>query len=124
MLSILIVDDEQAMRDMVSQMLQRDGHRVTTANEGGAALRMMQTQVFDLVLLDVLMPGKDGIETTLAMKEQYPDTKILVMSGGRRGISAQFNLSSANLLGADAVLAKPFDWTALRQAITALMAAT
>lgn len=121
MANVLVVDDEAPMRNMVTQMLQRDGHQVTTSDEGGAALDLMKTHRFDLVVLDVLMPGKDGIETTLAMKEQYPDTKILVMSGGRRAISAEFNLSSASLLGADASIQKPFDWNGLRGKLAELL---
>lgn len=121
MANVLVVDDEAPMRDMVTQMLQRDGHQVTTSDEGGAALALMQSHRFDLVILDVLMPGKDGIETTLEIKAQYPDTKILVMSGGRRAISAEFNLNSASLLGADASLQKPFDWSGLRGKLTELL---
>ncbi len=122
MAKILSVDDEPQLRDMVKQMLERDGHQVTTAKEGGDALQKLSEQHFDLMILDMLMPGKDGIETTMEARKLYPHLKILAVSGGRRAISANFNLSSATLMGATAMLEKPFDWNKLRAAVSELLA--
>jgi len=122
MARILVVDDEAPLREMVRQMLQRDGHRVDTAGNGIEALQRLNEARYDLMVLDMLMPGKDGIQTTLETKKIYPEIKILAVSGGRRAISANFNLSSAGLLGADAALEKPFDWAALRAAVGKLLA--
>lgn len=123
MARILVVDDEPALREMVRQMLQRDGHQVDTAGNGVEALQRLNETRYDLMVLDMLMPGKDGIETTLETKKNFPGMKILAVSGGRRAISAQFNLQSASLLGADATLPKPFDWAALRTTVNKLLAA-
>jgi CheY-like chemotaxis protein len=124
MANILIVDDEAPLRDMMTQMLQRDGHSTTTACNGIEALQRLQEHSFDLMILDMLMPGKDGIQTTLEARKIFPQLRILAVSGGRRAIPARFNLSSASMLGADASLEKPFDWDALRQAVTTLLART
>ncbi len=123
MARMLVVDDEAPLREMITQMLQRDGHQVVTATDGNAALGILSKDKdgFDLVMLDILMPNKDGIETTMEIKRRFPGAKVLAMSGGRRSISANFNLSSAELMGADAILPKPFDWQALRTALQGLL---
>ncbi|QEP43783.1 response regulator [Ectothiorhodospiraceae bacterium BW-2] len=120
MARVIVMDDEQSMRDMVRQMLTKDGHQVTIASDGGEGLKTMRGGGFDLAIIDILMPGKDGIETMIEIKRSYPTTKIIAMSGGRRGIKASFNLDSAVLMGADATLPKPFEWPQLRSAVQKL----
>ncbi|MET0067800.1 MAG: response regulator [Candidatus Thiodiazotropha sp.] len=120
MASVIVIDDEASMRDTLTQMLIRDGHSVATAENGISAMEAIQNHNFHLAIIDILMPGKDGIETMVELKKISPSTKIIAMSGGRRNISADFNLDSAHLLGADGVLKKPFNWNELRQALEAV----
>jgi len=66
---ILVVDDQQENRDMLSRRLERKGFAVTTANEGSQAIKLIQNEDFDVVLLDILMPGVDGLEVLQKLKE-------------------------------------------------------
>lgn len=118
MARMLIVDDDPAMRDIISQMLERDGHQVVATSDGYGALASLGQRPADLAVIDILMPGMDGIDTIVEIRKHHPGLKILAISGGRRGVSAEFNLESATMLGADGILRKPFDWHELRQALT------
>lgn len=117
MKKILVVDDDAQMRDMISQMLEREGYVIACAADGNEALRRYRQTASDLVVLDILMPNKDGIETTMELKREFPGIRILAMSGGRRALSPQFNLDSAEVLGVDATLPKPFTREQLLKAV-------
>ena len=82
--SILVVDDEPLLRGFVQQMLERAGHRVASAEDGRKASEQMQQQPFDLVVTDLLMPERDGIELIDELRRQYPSVRIVAMSGGGR----------------------------------------
>lgn len=105
---ILVVDDDAQMRQMIVQMLEREGYAVSNASNGREALTRYRQSRADLVILDILMPEMDGIETTMELKREFPQVRILAVSGGRRALSPQFNLDSASVLGVNATLAKPF----------------
>lgn len=117
MSKILVVDDDAQMRAMITQMLSREGYTVVTAENGKDALVRYRQHRADLVLLDILMPEMDGIEATMHLKREFPQIRILAMSGGRRALSPEFNLNSAQVLGVNATLAKPFTREQLLQAV-------
>lgn len=117
MAHILVIDDDVAFLAMLAQMLRQDGHRVTPAADGADALRLLPHSRPDLIVTDILMPNMDGIETMMQLSRQGDRTPVVAMSGGRRSVSAAFNLESAALLGVKATLAKPFSRADLRQAI-------
>ena len=108
MARILVIDDDAQHRTMLQQLLQLDGHEVDTLDNGAQALARCSPRPPDLVLLDVLMPVKDGIDTAIELRAAHPTLPILAMSGGRRTLSPAFNLESMALVGASATLAKPF----------------
>jgi DNA-binding response OmpR family regulator len=114
---VLLIDDDDEVRAMVEQMLTQDGHRVSIAKDGEEGLRLAQQKKPELIITDILMPRKDGIETILAMAQAGLTVPIIAMSGGRRGVSAQFNLDSAAMMGVKATLTKPFVRADLRAAI-------
>ena len=118
MAKILLIDDDQQFRDMLTQMLERDGHRVSVAGDGEEGLRLVRSLRPELIITDILMPKMDGIETIVALGKEGVATPIIAISGGRRSISPEFNLESASLMGVKAVLPKPFGRDALRAAIT------
>ena len=117
MTHILLIDDDEQFRAMLAQMLGKDGHRVTLAGDGAEGLRLALDVRPDLIITDILMPHQDGIETIMALAQAGSAIPIIAISGGRRAISADFNLESAALIGVKATLAKPFDRAALRLAI-------
>lgn len=120
---ILVIDDDPQHRTMLQSLLRLDGHDVATLDSGDRALLSCRQRPPDLVVLDVLMPIKDGIETTIELRQAFPALKILAISGGRRTLTPAFNLESAALVGADATLPKPFTRSELLACITPLLAA-
>jgi len=118
MAHILLIDDDEQFRAMLAQMLSLDAHQVSLAGDGEEGLRLAGQLKPDLIITDILMPHKDGIETIMALAEAGSTIPIIAISGGRRTISAEFNLKSATLVGVRATLAKPFARTDLRLAIT------
>ena len=117
--SILVVDDEAEMRDVVSRVLMDAGHRVTTAADGQEAIARMGVETFDLVLTDVIMPEKDGMQVITAARKKLPQVKIVAMSGGGHIPRDQY-LRIATGLGAHAILEKPFSSRELIDTISAV----
>jgi CheY-like chemotaxis protein len=104
---ILVVDDEQPVRQVVRLMLESAGHDVAEAANGAIAVSMSSSCEFDLVLTDMYMPEQEGIETIPQLRSVAPRTKVVAMSGG--GCLGRGSLlDMARKLGADATLAKPF----------------
>jgi YesN/AraC family two-component response regulator len=107
MASILVVDDEDLVRFSVRQMLEDAGHTVKEAADGVEGIAQLQSCAFDLMITDIVMPRKEGMETIAEAKQMQPDLRVIAISGG--GPVGQFHyLELAKQFGADAVLAKPF----------------
>jgi DNA-binding response OmpR family regulator len=120
MARILVADDHPLVRKAVSDILLGAGHDVVLVANGREAEAAVGDDPPDLVLLDILMPEKDGIETILSLRRQYPDLRILAMSAGSFG-HTDF-LAAAAKFGADVLLRKPFDGVELVAAVDALLA--
>lgn len=114
---ILVIEDDVQFRTMLVQMLQSDRHEVTIAGDGVEALELLVSIRPDLIITDILMAKMDGVETIVELARRGIDTPVIAMSGGRRSITAEFNLDSAALLGVTATLSKPFARADLRKAI-------
>ena len=107
MARILVIDDDELTRFTLSKILEKENHEVTVAKDGAEGTALFTAQPFPLVITDLYMPKKEGMETIVELKENYPDTKIIAVSGGgRMGTSVPLNL--AQKLGADHVIEKPF----------------
>ena len=117
-LKILVVDDESAMRLVIRHALTARGHRVVTAADGEEAIRLAREEAFDVVLMDLLMPGTDGIEAIMTIRKERPSMPIVAMSGGWDGHRRNF-LPLAARLGAIQTLAKPFGREDLLNAVHA-----
>jgi DNA-binding response OmpR family regulator len=78
---ILLVDDEEAIRFTMELLLRRHGYAVTTASSGTEALRLIQQQAFDLLLLDLKMPGLSGLDVALGARQREPAVAILILTG-------------------------------------------
>jgi DNA-binding response OmpR family regulator len=107
MAKILLVEDDDEVRSVLKTLLQEEGHDVSEAAEGNAALEQFLNMTADLVVMDIVMPDKEGLETIIDLKRTHPDVKIMAMSGGGR-TSPQDYLDMAKRLGAIEVIAKPF----------------
>jgi len=108
MADILIIDDDEAVRSSMRKVLERRGHTVREAGDGSSGLDLFREKAPDLVVTDLYMPGKEGIETILELRAVQPDLPILAISGGRVAVAGRLPLSDAEALGANASLAKPF----------------
>ncbi|MEL7108179.1 MAG: response regulator transcription factor [Pseudomonadota bacterium] len=102
---LLIVDDDDRIRDLLKQYLAREGHSVTTAADAGAARKLFQTFSFDLAIIDIMMPGEDGLSLLKALRQEGNDTPILLLTA--RGQSS--DRIEGLRLGADDYLPKPFE---------------
>lgn len=117
---ILVIDDEQLVADAIATVLKRAGHQVTLASNGEAGLVKFKAESPDLVITDIVMPGKEGIETIRDLRSQAPKLPIIAMSGG--GMRGNFDfLSMARKLGASEVLGKPFSNDELIALVTRLL---
>ena len=121
MASVLVVDDEPEIRSLLRQVLERDGHAVTEAENGRKAVRALREGSIDLVITDIVMPEQEGMETILQIRRLRPDMKIIAMSGGGRRLSMDF-LPLAARLGADRTIEKPFKAAHVAAAVSELLA--
>ena len=122
MTKILVVDDEATVRDMVSSMIEPLGCEVTVAGNGLEAIAACKAHAFDLVITDIVMPGKNGIDLIMQLKKDYPSTHVLGISGGGGGITGRYDyLEIAQLVGADNILRKPFSMKDMRDAVSKLL---
>lgn len=117
---ILLIDDDDSVRTMLRLTLAQFGHTVVEASNGKEGLALFAASSFDLVITDIVMPEKEGLEVMMDLRKLQPQLKIIAISGGGR-ISAVDYLSIARFLGAAKVLAKPFSNEALQQAIDELL---
>lgn len=117
---ILVVDDEPQIRAMLGTLLLKHGYQVTEAEDGEAALQIARSTQIDLIILDLLMPGKEGLETLMAFRKEKAPPKIIAVSGGSRTIGTDF-LPAAIKLGACRSFRKPFRCEELLEAIRELI---
>ncbi|MEO5340192.1 MAG: response regulator [Magnetococcus sp. MYC-9] len=108
MARILVVDDDPSVRALLREFLEEDGHQVDEAVDGKQGVLRYREEPSDLVITDILMPEKDGVELIMELQESFPEIKIIAMSGGGRGLDAQFSLRIATDFGAVQQLEKPF----------------
>ncbi|MBW1750394.1 MAG: response regulator [Deltaproteobacteria bacterium] len=105
---ILVVDDEEQIRSMLTQMLEHEGFEVDTAENGEEGMNLITRHAYDLIITDMIMPIKDGLKLIMELVRDYPDQRILAISGGG-AIKAERYLTMAGYLGDDIVtLEKPF----------------
>ncbi|MBN1523454.1 MAG: response regulator [Spirochaetales bacterium] len=113
---ILLIDDDDFFRDMMIQMLSREGYQVLGAENGYEAEKLLDVEAIDLVITDIVMPDKEGIETIRDIKSNWPDMPIIAVSGGAR-IKPGFYLDVAAKLGVAYTFQKPFERKTLINAV-------
>ncbi|MEW5994286.1 MAG: response regulator [Candidatus Zixiibacteriota bacterium] len=102
--SILIVDDEEMMRNLLDRILSREGYQVVTAGDGVAALEVLKSRKIDIIVSDMKMPRMNGFELLKAVKQDYPDIGVIIMTA----YGDTYTVKDALLLGADEYITKPF----------------
>ena len=122
MARILIIDDEPNLRSMLRRMLYQAGHQVSEAGNGAEGIELYEQDRPDLIITDILMPKKEGIETIIALHRADPDLPIIAISGGGRSGGMDF-LCVAEKLGACHTLSKPFRGDQLLSAVSESLSA-
>ncbi len=107
MAAILVVDDDPQVLEVVGEMLRLEGYEVSTATDGRDAVAKFRDAPFDLVITDLIMPEKEGLETIIEIRSVRSAVPVIAMSGGGR-IGPTDYLETARYIGASATLAKPF----------------
>ncbi len=118
---ILVIDDYDACRRLMREALETAGYQVVEASNGGHGLKLYLATPTDLIITDILMPDKEGIETILEIRRHDRDVPILAMSGGG-SLSSSRLLDIARKFGADAAIAKPFAMAELLALVDRLLA--
>lgn len=116
---VLLLEDEAALRALLIEALEEEGHEVLSSGDGRAALDPALTAAADVMITDLMMPGCDGLEAIVAARAANPALRIIAMSGGGRTVTTDF-LPMALELGADMILSKPFRPGRLTEAVAEL----
>ncbi|MCZ6888713.1 MAG: response regulator [Gammaproteobacteria bacterium] len=119
----LVIDDDLQILEVLSEMLKLEGHTVTTASDGKQAAKCLTCETFDLVITDLIMPEKEGLETIADLRQEHAGIPIIAISGGGR-IGPMNYLETATGIGADATLAKPFARDELISVVNHLLSRT
>jgi CheY-like chemotaxis protein len=122
MARILVIDDDSAVRLSVKLVLEHAGHEVICASDGSQGLREFATAAPQLIVTDIIMPNKEGIETIIEIRARDAKIPILAMSGGGRVGNVEF-LEAAIRHGANEILRKPFERKDLTAAVDRLLRA-
>ena len=117
MAHILLVDDEVDFRQLLMSMLAAEGHVVFGTGNGNEALELCRQKPVELIITDLIMPDKEGLEMIIEMRRDYPHLKFIAMTGGGYGSAADY-LSFARALGAAKTLTKPFSRKDLLDAVS------
>lgn len=120
MARILVIDDDDGFRKMVRYMLEKEGYEIIEACDGNKGIEVYCQEDVDLVITDIFMPEKEGIETILELRRENPDIKIIAVSGG--GWKGDFDaLQIAEAFGVQKAFEKPFDRQEMVEAISILL---
>ena len=120
MVRILVIDDDEQVLDMLYESLTREGYDVLKASNGEQGLRLYREESVDLIITDLIMPKKEGIETIIELRQDFPDVKIIAISGGGRAGTKDY-LHMAKIFGVQRTFTKPVAREQLLEAIKELI---
>lgn len=121
--TVLIADDDPMLRAIGAELLSGEGYRVLEAEDGDEALRIVEAETVDLIVLDMLMPNKDGIETIIELKRRRSSVRILAISSGG-SMDVDSLLKPALAFGADRVMSKPLRISTFATTIAEMLSET
>jgi DNA-binding NtrC family response regulator len=117
---ILVIDDDPDVRDIMAELITSAGHEVVLASNGREGLEAHRACSADIAVVDLFMPEKEGLETIRDFGRDFPDVKVVAMTGGGRWNRVDPYLSTARAIGVAGVLKKPFDAATLLETIDRL----
>lgn len=120
---ILIIDDEQIVLEVLRKILELEGYEVVTAFNGAEGIEVFRQKPCDLVITDMVMPEKDGLQTILDLRKETPDLAVIAMSGGGT-ISKERYLAVAGYLDGIITITKPFSLESITGAVAKLLLET
>ena len=120
MANILIIDDDVQILWVLRKMLEKNGHTVVSASDGEKGMQLYRNALYDLVITDMIMPNKSGINLISEMLQEFPEARIIAISGGG-AIEAQRYLEVAQSIGARKCITKPFSMQSLLAAVNEVL---
>jgi CheY-like chemotaxis protein len=117
--SVLVIDDEDRIRSLIREILEQAGYIVEEACGGKEGLERYRAHQADVVIMDILMPDQDGLESMMTLHREFPSSRVIAMTGGGDMIGILNFLDVAKMLGASRTLQKPFDVNVLLEAVAA-----
>ena len=121
MTHVMVIDDDEQIRELLRETLERDGYEVVTAANGDEGIRLHRSKSADVIITDILMPVREGISTIHELRNEFPDVKIIAITGGGHSGPLSHYLSMANQIGAHRVIAKPFVRRQILDAVSELV---
>lgn len=109
MSSVLVVDDQDQVRQLIRETLEHAGYEVEEARDVKEGLERYRAKSVDLVIMDILMPDQDGLEGIMTLRREFPESRVIAMTGGADEIGLLNVLDIAKMFGARRTLHKPFD---------------
>jgi DNA-binding response OmpR family regulator len=119
MARILVIDDDAHLLSTIEQALSVRGHSVVTATDGIQGERLFRAEPFNLIITDIVMPEREGLETIMVLRREFPHVPVIAMTG--MGVHSKLYLGIATRLGARRVLEKPFSLALLTGAVESLL---
>ena len=120
MARILVIEDDLEVREMLRDILEHGGYEVDEASDGEEGLKLFREKQADLIITDIIMPKKEGIETITDLRVEFPDVKVIAMSGGGR-LGPEPYLEVAKGFGANRIIMKPFTTAEILNAVQELL---
>ncbi|MBH0187770.1 MAG: response regulator [Nitrospira sp.] len=117
--SVLVIDDEERIRILIREVLEQAGYVVEEAPGGKEGLERYRAHQADVVIMDILMPDQDGLESMATLHREFPSSRVIAMTGGGDMIGILNFLDVAKMLGASRTLQKPFDVHVLLETVAA-----
>ncbi|MFP8954611.1 response regulator (plasmid) [Natrialbaceae archaeon A-arb3/5] len=111
--NVLIVDNSEVMRSVLRKAISEEFHVVSEAEDGAEAIEVAETHELDVIIMDIVMPGVDGIEATATIKEMHPDVKVIFCTS----VTQQERMKPAIEAGADGYIKKPFENSTIQDAV-------
>ena len=117
--SVLVVDDEDQVRQLIREALEQAGYAVQEARDGKEGLDQYRRQPADVVIMDVMMPDQDGLESIMILRQEFPTARVIAITGGSDMIGILNFLDVAKMMGACRTLRKPFELQTLLDTVGA-----